>query len=50
MVVGIVFSLGIKLIVIKIREIVRENKGRDKFERELVRRFFLTLNLFILRE
>ena len=35
-----------KLIVIKIREIVRENKGRDKFERELVERFFF-LNLFI---
>jgi hypothetical protein len=48
--VGIVFSLGIKLIVIKIREIVRENKGRDKFECELVGRHFLTLNLFILRE
>ena len=29
-----------KLIVIKIREIVRENKGRDKFERGLVGRFF----------
>jgi hypothetical protein len=29
-----------KLIVIKIREIVRENKGKDKFERGLVGRFF----------
>ena len=29
-----------KLIVIKIREIVRENKGRDKFECGLVGRFF----------
>ena len=29
-----------KLIVIKIREIVRENKGRDKFECGLVGSFF----------
>ena len=29
-----------KLIVIKIREIVTENRGRDKFERGLVGKFF----------
>ena len=41
-----------KLIVIKIRKIVRENKGRDKFERGLVGMFFFffTINLFILWE
>ena len=34
-----------KLIVIKIREIVRENKGRDKFECGLVRSFFFFFKL-----
>jgi hypothetical protein len=29
-----------KLIVIKIREIMRENRGRDKFEHGLVGSFF----------
>ena len=34
----------------KDKEIVRENKEKDKFECGLVRRFFFLINLFILRE